>query len=598
MRHVLLPLVLFAALLAPSLCRAEAIVYGYLPYWEYEPSGAPWDELTHIAIFSVGLNADGTLNNEGRWTGRAAEAVAFGTANDVRVHLCLTSFDDAVQYAVLSDTTRRRRAVARLAELVHAYGADGVNVDFERVGERSRDLLVTFVNELKAEVDEVFLATPVVDWNDAFDYAALSRVSDGLFIMGYEMHGSWGNAGPNATLRQSARWGWLSLEWSVADYLDKGADPAKVIVGLPLYGHAWNVADANIVPPTTRSHARTLFYRDAVPEMGRAGRRFDDASSTPYYAASSTVQGWMDDAASIELKMRWAIDDAEVGGIGFWALGYDNNDPALWTAVAEIAGTDEPPPPAVFAAAWVAASFPDPEEGAVSVHEGGTVDAWIELRNVGAADWSPETTRLATLPRDAASPMADATWINPGRVAGVDGVVAPGDVGRFAFRITGHEVGRVRLDFAVVEEGVVWFADDGGPSEGTIAMMVDVVAAEGDVRPDAGVDAGPDGGSDAGPGPPDGGPDAGPDTPVAADTGRDRPDAADTGVHFPEVGPDLGEGDVLDPTAEPPDDAERAWQPESTVAVRGACQSARSTGSPGLFAVVFALAFASRRRRA
>ena len=461
----------------------DTIVYGYLPYWEYEPADAPWEELTHIAIFSVGMTAEGTLTHETRWTGRAEEAVRLGREHGVKVHLCVTNFNDSQQYAVLSDPVRRAAAIERLAGLVDAYGADGVNVDFEGVGARSRDLLVTFVEELKAEVDEVFLAAPFVDWSDAWDYGRLTAVSDGLFIMAYEAHGSWGDAGPNVPLFESGRWGFISLEWTVNDYLSGGADLDKVIVGLPLYGHAWNVGSATSVPPTTSSYDRVLFYRDG--EIARFGRRFDEASHSTYFAEGSTVQGWIDDAQAVLDKLEWIVDESGTGGIGFWALGYDNNDPLVWDYIASL-NSDEPDPPVPpedsFAAEFVGVS----QGGVITLSESDAVELWVDVRNVGSLAWSPTTTRLAPLPRDAGSPLQDPTWLSSSRIAGVSSATAPGEVGRFQFVVRAPGAGSYDLRLGMVEEGVVWFADDGGPEDGFVTFPFAVTASGADVAPDVG----------------------------------------------------------------------------------------------------------------
>ena len=50
-----------------------------------------------------------------------------------------------------------------------------------------RDDLNDFIQELSLEIPEIVIATPAVDWNDAYDYQTLSNYAD-LFIMGYDYH--------------------------------------------------------------------------------------------------------------------------------------------------------------------------------------------------------------------------------------------------------------------------------------------------------------------------------------------------------------------------------------------------------------------------
>ena len=213
----------------------DLTVYGFWPHWGDLLATLPWDQLTDVAIFSVTLNSDGSLSDEAFWTANAADAVALARPYGVKVHLCVTSFSDATMNSVLSSSTKRRKAVDRLAQLVADYGADGVNVDFEGMDRHLKPKLVTFVQELKAEVGEVTLATPAADWNGSYDYDELQAASDGLFIMAYDYSWSGGNPGPVAPL-EGADFGIIDLKWTLEDYRGSGALDEDLILGLPLYG--------------------------------------------------------------------------------------------------------------------------------------------------------------------------------------------------------------------------------------------------------------------------------------------------------------------------------------------------------------------------
>ena len=104
---------------------------------------------------------------------------------------------------------------------------------------------------------------------------------------------------------------------------------------------------------------------------------------------------------------------------------------------------------------------------------------FIEMRNTGTRTWSPASTRLGcTQPRDGASPLAAASWINTGRPTGVDRSVAPGETGRFEFAVRAPSgVGDYSQFFGVLEEGVAWFSDQAGPPDDQLQVRVTVVAA-------------------------------------------------------------------------------------------------------------------------
>ena len=199
--------------------------------------------------------------------------------------------------------------------------------------------LTTLVAELQARVDEVSVATPAIDWTDAFDKAALSVHADRIFIMGYDYHWGGGDPGPIAPLEGGSPWAPWSLTDSLETYLAEGADPDRIVLGLPLYGRTWPTTN-NTVPGTSTGRASSVTMVNGIALAATHGRLYDTVTDTPYTFISSTSQTWYDDHASIQLKVHWAIE-AGLGGIGFWALNYEGNDPAFWDMItAETTGLD------------------------------------------------------------------------------------------------------------------------------------------------------------------------------------------------------------------------------------------------------------------
>lgn len=330
------PLVL--SLLATLTSAAERpVVYGYHAYWTDNPATLDFARLTHVAIFNVDVHTTNVLSSTSNWTNVAEDVVAAAHASGTKVHLCVTAFSDSQHEAVFRNASFRAELIAQLAALVLDYGADGVNVDFEGVSGEYKQDMIDFVVDLRAEVGEVVLATPAVDWGGNWDYSELSRVSDGLFIMGYAFHYTGSNPGPNDPLYGSDVWGKYGLEWAVDDYLLYEADPAKVILGLPLYGQWWE-ADHD-VPGSAYGDAGSIPMVDAIAEAKEYGALYDAASSSPYYLPPGE-QVWYPDHDSVRERIQFAIDRG-LAGTGFWALDYEGRDPAFWDMVDETAAWPE-----------------------------------------------------------------------------------------------------------------------------------------------------------------------------------------------------------------------------------------------------------------
>lgn len=309
-------------------------VVGYLAYWDDELATVPWEDLTDLALFSAGATADGVLFDTYRWD-LTAEAVALGDPHGVAVQLCVTNFNSTELDALLNSADARSTLVAALASEVASRGAHGVNVDFEGLPLSARDGMVAFIDELAMAVPSVMVAIPPVDWEGSWDVAALTASSD-LFIMGYNYHGSWSSeAGPVDPLDSGpgtpfpSTW---SLRTTVADILGRGADPMRTILGLPLYGAGW-ATGTEAVPSSSSDGGWSVLFRDAVPLAEAHGRRYEETTQTPW-VYDGTNQVWYGDAESVRPRIQMAMDEG-LGGIGFWALHYDAEDPEIWNAVRE-----------------------------------------------------------------------------------------------------------------------------------------------------------------------------------------------------------------------------------------------------------------------
>ena len=117
----------------------------------------------------------------------------------------------------------------------------------------------------------------------------------------------------------------------------------------------------------------------------------------------------------------------------------------------------------------------------VEVDVGAATELWVELENTGGLPWIPGQTFLApTAPRDTASPLYDASWPSENRAATVDAEVAPGEVGRFALRVSVASEDTFTQTFGLVHEGTTWFADPpwgGGPTDDAVSLTVRGVPA-------------------------------------------------------------------------------------------------------------------------
>jgi len=126
---------------------------------------------------------------------------------------------------------------------------------------------------------------------------------------------------------------------------------------------------------------------------------------------------------------------------------------------------------ATYGAAFSAQSFPYASDPFM-LTAGTEMAGYLEMRNTGTETWHPGQTFLGTTePRDNASPIQGSDWVSPNRAATIDHDVAPGATGRFNFSVRAPATaGEYDQFFNLVEEGVTWFSDSGGPIDHQIEI--------------------------------------------------------------------------------------------------------------------------------
>ena len=120
--------------------------------------------------------------------------------------------------------------------------------------------------------------------------------------------------------------------------------------------------------------------------------------------------------------------------------------------------------------------FPAADQRRSRSTSGRRVEGCIDLKNVGTATWKAGETKLAPTPRDQASPLARPTWLVAD--AGLDArgrrAAGPGRALRL-IPLRRRRPGDYTQTFALVDEGVTWFADaakGGGPADDFLKLHV------------------------------------------------------------------------------------------------------------------------------
>ncbi|MDR6237430.1 glycosyl hydrolase family 18 protein [Aureibacter tunicatorum] len=319
-------------------------VFGWHPYWMGSAyKSYNFSLLSTVAYFSYEVNPhNGDYKSIHDWeeTNLVDSAHMYGT----KVLLSATLFGKKDNHLFLKNIKAQKRFISQIGSLIMLKEADGVNIDFEGIGSQDSRRLTNFLIDLSTSIKKlnkdfsVTVALPAVDQHHVFDVKRLNEYIDLFIIMGYEYHGSTsGVAGPVSPIESGNTWWPFNLNTSVDEFLSKGIVPKKLLMGLPYYGSEWITSDLQF-PSKVERFVKNPTYRELKRKFGTESCCVEEVSKSRFHAFrgpnNEYHQVWYEDSAALAFKYDW-IKQKEIGGIGIWALGYDNGHDELWKLLAE-----------------------------------------------------------------------------------------------------------------------------------------------------------------------------------------------------------------------------------------------------------------------
>ncbi len=327
---------------ASRACNLTKRVYGWHPYWSAGlEANYDWNGLTDFCYFSYEVNsATGGAITTHNWA--TAPAVTTALANGVNVTLCATLFSGHT--AFFASSTSQQTLITNLINLVSARGAKGVNIDFEGMAASHRAgftaFMINLCNQMHAAIpgSEVSICLYAVDWSNVFDMAAMNSYVDLFIIMGYDYYYSGSTtAGPEDPLYNFQTSYNYTLTKSLTFYLKQGTTPSKLLLGLPWYGREWGTTLSTIPSPTSGVGTNSVTYTTMRNNVSGnySTRAWDPISFSTYFPSvrgGNNWQAFIDDAYSMGKRFD-IVNQRGVGGIGIWALGYDDGYPDFWNLI-------------------------------------------------------------------------------------------------------------------------------------------------------------------------------------------------------------------------------------------------------------------------
>lgn len=343
-------------------------VFGFAPFWKFDSlDNVDFNVLTTFAYFGIPVNGDGSMDktDPGYDTFKSDKATQiFNKAHKAgtRVVLTLTQMDNGSIDQLMDNQEAQDKIIQETITEVKNRGIDGVNIDFEYVGDPGDEYRNKFTNFVSKFTDDLHSKIPnskltvsvyasSVKDPKIYDIGKIASKTDGIFMMAYDFAVSGSdNAIPTSPLYgyKSGKY-WYDVSTAVEDFL-KVMPSNKLILGLPWYGYDYLVYQPEVKAETrpywswrgkptaqTYSVAKNISAKsDGVTAYQTGWDNDGKVGWKAYYVGETNTWRmiFLEDEKSLGIKYDFA-KSKNLGGVGIWALGFDEGRKEMWSVIRE-----------------------------------------------------------------------------------------------------------------------------------------------------------------------------------------------------------------------------------------------------------------------
>jgi len=301
-------------------------VFGFHPYWmRNKYLNYNFNLISTLLFYGFELNErTGGYKTVNGWDTVAVinEAKRAGC----KVELCVYLKNEKKVSVFLKNNGAQVNLATQLSTLLKEREANGVNIMFDEMEPDNCESFTKFIRLFSKRMKstnkefELTVTIPVLDENLNYDIKNLDPYVD-HFVIDFTKAQIFG---PIVPLKGSRH----SLEAGISRCMNTGVAPSKFIACLPYYGALWDFQ--------TMTFMNYIAYNKIVLDYLPNTPAVPDGQSIRLdligLEQDTVQQLWYDDAQMLSDKYEFVLQN-DLGGIGIWALGYDNDQPELWNAL-------------------------------------------------------------------------------------------------------------------------------------------------------------------------------------------------------------------------------------------------------------------------
>lgn len=251
-------------------------------------------------------------------------------------------------YRLMRDSKAREKFISHCIEYLERYGFQGLDLDYEYVGCWQGDctqgksdekfFFIEFVKELSAAFAPRGLSlsasvpTNEIILKKGYDIPALSKYLDFINLMTYDMAGAWSGKTAHHSSISHHKGDEVSLnsEWVIQYWIQHGAAPEKLMLGIPMYGIGFTLRDPDMhylhapilgsgkAGDFTQSEGTLAFYEICNRTLFQNWKTYQDPKMKmgPYSWNEDQWVGY-DSPLSVQRKTK-LISEYGLGGAMVW----------------------------------------------------------------------------------------------------------------------------------------------------------------------------------------------------------------------------------------------------------------------------------------
>ena len=222
---------------------------------------------------------------------------------------------------IMNSYELRKELIQNIINVCEEYDLDGINIDFEYMYEKDKELFSRFIIELEPRMEKIgaVLSVDVTapdgspNWSLCFDRNVIGKVADYIVFMGYDQYSS-------GTVGTTAGYNWV--EKNIEKFIGQEEVKAeKIILGIPFYTKLWTETPDENEEDGIKVKSEAVIMKNIEKKLPDDVTKTWDENLKQYYveykSGESTKKMWIEDLESLKAKVS-LVNKYNLAGISAW----------------------------------------------------------------------------------------------------------------------------------------------------------------------------------------------------------------------------------------------------------------------------------------